>query len=64
MMRRRRSSRGQSTVEYLLVAVAVVLAIVFGLKQYIQPEAKARMTQAGAIVDKAGGEFRTSTGLE
>jgi hypothetical protein len=56
--------RGQSTVEYLLVAVAVLIAILFGVKSVIQPKTKERMNQAGKVIDRAGTELQTATGIQ
>ena len=51
--------RGQSTLEYLLVGVAVLLAVLFGVK-LIQPEVENRMTDAGGTIIKAGTELKTA----
>ena len=62
-MVRGRRDRGQSTVEYLLVVVAVLLAVMFGVRKVLQGKVEDQMKNAGAIVDKAGTELKTATGI-
>lgn len=54
--------RGQSTIEYILVAVAVLLAVMYGVKTVLEPKIQSRMDQAGQIIDKAGAALGTATG--
>ena len=56
-MRQRDRRTGQSTVEYLLVVVAVLLAVIYGVKALLQPKVETQMTNAGALMDKASAEF-------
>ena len=56
----KRSSRGQSTLEYLLVGVAVLLAVLFGVRALIQPGVESRMTDAGSTITKAGTELKAA----
>lgn len=62
MMRGEQARSGQSTVEYLLVVVAVLLAVIYGVKTLLQPKIEGHMDNAGALVDKASTEFQTVTG--
>jgi len=53
-------ARAQSTMEYLLIVVAVLLAVIFGVKTVIQPKSEERMTQAGQVLDKAKTQINTA----
>ena len=55
---RRGGSQGQSTVEYLLVVVAVLLAILYGVRKLLQPKIETRMQEAGSLLDAAGGKLQ------
>ena len=57
----RRDARGQSTLEYLLVAVAILLAVLVGVRSVIQPKVTTNLDNAGKIMDKAGNELKTAT---
>jgi uncharacterized protein (UPF0333 family) len=57
----RMGKRGQSTLEYLLVAVAVLLAAVFGARAFIQPNTETRMEEAGDLMNRAGSAFVAAT---
>ncbi len=59
----KRATRGQSTLEYLLVGVAVLLAVLFGVKTLIQPGVEDRMRDAGSTITKAGTELKTAVGF-
>ena len=52
-----RHRRGQSTLEYLLVVVAALLAVLYGVKVVLQPKVKTNVDAAGAILDKANTEL-------
>ena len=54
--------RGQSTIEYILVAVAVLLAVMYGVKTVLEPKMQSRMDQAGQIIDKAAQKLDAATG--
>ena len=58
-----RNCRGQSTLEYLLIVVAVLLAVIYGVRTVMQTKVEDRMTDAGKLVDRAGTEFQTATGI-
>ena len=55
--------RGQSTLEYLLVGVAVLLAVLYGVKTLIQPGVEARMSDADKTITKAGTELKAAVGF-
>jgi len=55
-----RRKRGQSTVEYLLVFVGVLLAVIFGVKSVLEPGVKGRMDNAGTALTNAGTKLTTS----
>ena len=54
MANRHRGRRGQSTVEYLLVVVMILLAVIYGIKTVLQPKVETQMDNAGTAVDTAG----------
>lgn len=60
MMRRGSMVRGQSTVEYLLVVVAVLLAVMYGVRTVLQGKVEDRMTDAGTAITNAGTELKTA----
>ena len=61
MMRQARPARrGQVTVEYMLVLVAVLLAVIFAIKTILQPKVEAQFKQSGNLMDKAGNEFQSA----
>ena len=57
---RGRGVRGQSTLEYLLVVVAILLAVLYGVKSLIQPGVEARMQDADKTIKKAGTQLKTA----
>ena len=57
----KRGARGQSTLEYLLVAVAILLAVLVGVRTVIQPKVTAGIAGAGNIMDRAGTELTNAT---
>ena len=58
MMRQaKRARRGQVTVEYMLVLVAILLAVIFAIKTILQPKSEESFKQAGNLMDKASNEF-------
>ena len=57
-------ARGQSTLEYLLMAVAVLLAVLYGVRTVLQAKTEARMDDAGKIIDKAGAELKTAVAFQ
>ena len=62
-MRERKSRKGQSILEYVLLLAVVLLAVLYGANNIIKAKAKKNMDTAGAILDKADSELRTSTGI-
>lgn len=56
------ASRGQSTVEYLLVLVAVLLVVMVAISGAIREKIRAQTTNAAAIMEKASTELKNATG--
>ena len=54
--------KAQSTVEYVLLLAALVLAILYGITQVIAPKTTAQFDNAGNIMDRASTELATATG--
>lgn len=61
-MRKLKARKGQSILEYVLLLAVVLLAVIYGANNIIKEKAKKNMDTAGAILDKADTELRTSTG--
>jgi uncharacterized protein (UPF0333 family) len=64
MTERKRSRRGglrraQVTVEYTLVLVAVLLAIIIAVKNVIQPRSQEMYNKAGNLMNSAANEFNS-----
>lgn len=53
---------GQSTVEYLLVLVAVLLVVMVAITGAIRGKIRDQTTNAAAIMDKASTELKNVTG--
>ena len=56
-MRGNRRAKGQVTVEYMLVLVAVLLAVIFAIKTILQPKVETQFKQSGELMGKASNEF-------
>ena len=52
LMRRVRSTRGQSILEYLVITTVVVLAIM-AIREVVQTKSNALMTEAGNTIGNA-----------
>ncbi|TAN61412.1 hypothetical protein EPN16_03260 [bacterium] len=61
-MRKCKTVKGQSILEYVILLAVVLLAVLYGANNIIKAKAKNNMDTAGAILDKADAELRTSTG--
>lgn len=61
-MRKRKAVKGQSILEYVILLAVVLLAVLYGANNIIKVKAQKNMDTAGAILDKADTELRTSTG--
>ena len=59
MRQARRAWRGQVTVEYMLVLVAILLAVIYAVQSILQPKTEAQFKQAGNMLDEAGNQFNT-----
>lgn len=51
--------RGQSTTEYMLVLLGVLIAVIAGVNM-IKPKVESRMNEVGAGLDTAGNKLTTS----
>jgi len=54
---------GQSTLEYILVFLAVLLAVGAAATQFIQPKASKAIENSGAVLEKASVKLGTGLGL-
>ena len=55
--------RAQSTIEYTLLAAALVLAFIYAANSVIKPKAKSMADTGGDIIDKASTEISTKMGI-
>ena len=55
--------KSQSTVEYILLLAALVLAILYGITTVIAPRTQAQYDNSGSIMEKASQELATATGV-
>jgi hypothetical protein len=62
-MRKRKTAKGQSILEYVILLAVVLLAVLYGANNIIKVKAQQNMDTAGAILDKADSELRTSVGV-
>ncbi len=62
-MVKRMQRRGQSTMEYLLVIIAVLIAVIAAINTIMKPKVDAQYTNAGGMLDKAGTELKRVTGV-
>lgn len=51
---------GQSTVEYMLVLLAVLLAVIAGVNTILKPKVESRMNEVGVGLDTAGNKLANS----
>ena len=58
-----RRSRGQSTLEYILVLAAILFAIIAVVGTQIKPATEQTMNEAGNAVKNAANKFVTGLGL-
>ena len=55
-----RSRRGQSTVEYLLVLLVVLMAVIFAVKNVLQPAVNNQYNSAGGAITNATARLANS----
>ncbi|MBI3319021.1 MAG: class III signal peptide-containing protein [Candidatus Omnitrophica bacterium] len=58
-----RDRRGQSTLEYILVLAAILVAVILAANSLIRPAVTQQMTQSGAIINGAANNLKTNLGL-
>jgi len=56
-----KKAKAQSTVEYVLLLAAIVLAILYGITTVIAPSTENSMNEAGNIIDRAYQEVATAS---
>ena len=56
---RRWDRRGQSTLEYLLIAAVIIAAVVVAATGVIQPAVKKTMDSSGAAIDNAAVQIQS-----
>jgi uncharacterized protein (UPF0333 family) len=60
---RRKRVRGQSTLEYILVFLAVLLAVGVAATQFIQPKASKAIESSSSTLEKASAKLGPGLGL-
>ncbi len=63
MSRSERVRRAQSTLEYILVLAAVLLAVVVAAKEFIFPAVKTSMTESKGVIEKSSQKMKTELDL-
>ena len=58
-----RDSRGQSTLEYILVLAAILVAVIVAANSLIRPAVNQQMTQSQAIIQNSANNLKTNLGL-
>ena len=58
-----RQRRGQSTLEYVLVAAAILAAIIVGANTYMKPAVQTAMQDAGNTITKSTNKLTNRLGL-
>ena len=61
-MGKRMRTRGQSTMEYLLVIIAVLVAVIFAVDKIMKPKVDTQFKNASDIVKTAGDKLDVVTG--
>ena len=55
--------RGQSTLEYILIIAAILVAVVAAAGTLIKPAVTKTMTDSGDVIKAASGKVKTGLGL-
>ena len=53
------SKRGQSTLEYILVLAAVLLALIAAATQFVKPSADRTLSQSQQVIQNSANRIRT-----
>ncbi len=64
MKRRRDGSVGQGTLEYILLAAAVIVALLFGINKYIRGGAQQVVNDSGSVINGASANFTNGMTLK
>ncbi|MFH1768020.1 MAG: hypothetical protein ABH858_02525 [Candidatus Omnitrophota bacterium] len=59
----RKKTKGQSTLEYLLLVTGLTVAILYGVNKVATEKAKNQFDTAASIVEKGDTELKTALGL-
>ena len=59
----KRGTKGQSTLEYILVVAAILVAVIIAANGLIKPAVNTAMTDSGAIVTGASSKLKTGLGI-
>ncbi len=62
-MQGRTRTRGQSTLEYILVLAAIVVAIIAAANTLVRPAVNTAMTNSSTVITGATNRLRTGLGL-
>ena len=62
-MRRDGRKRGQSLLEYIVMIMVVVIAIIAALTKFIKPAVEQSMTDSGDMIKKASSKVQAGLGL-
>ena len=55
--------RGQSTLEYILVLAAIIVAVIIGANTIIKPAVTTTMTDSKAVIEAASKKVQAGLGL-
>ena len=61
--RQQSTARGQSTLEYILIIAAVLVAVIVAANGVIKTNVSTAMNDAGAVITGASGKLGSSMGL-
>ena len=56
--------RGQSTLEYILVLAAILVAVIFAANTLMRPAVNTAMTDASNTITSATGKLKTGLNLQ
>ena len=58
-----RGSKGQSTLEYILVLAAILVAVIVAANSLIRPAVDHQMTQSQTIINSSADKLKANLGL-
>ena len=59
----KRSWQGQSTLEYILVLAAIIVAVIVGANSVVNTGVTSAMSDAGSTISGASSKLKTGIGL-